>query len=125
MANNQKQELGALWKRVSKNSGNAFYTGNIRTPGGEFIEIIAFDNDRKEKDTHPDIRIYVSDNQGPRGGGYQGGNNYNNNRSNNNYQRPQNSYSRNNNAAPVQKKEDPMDKVEYPHEEIDPDDIPF
>lgn len=101
------QELGALWRKRSERTGNEFYTGDIALPGGEKVKIIAFDNDRKTKENQPDIRIYLSEDRNDRGG------------RSNNYQKPDPSPSREKAPARVET------PIEYPTEDIDPDDIPF
>ncbi len=59
MSNNQQQnELGALWKRVSAN-GNTFYTGKI-TVNGQAVDFVMFANTRKSAPNQPDWRIYES-----------------------------------------------------------------
>lgn len=104
----KKQSIGALWKKVSERTGAEYYTGDIDVPGAGTIKVVAFDNDRKENDRQPDIRIYLSED---RGGGSSGG-------SRPAYQRP---------AAPAPRREPKPQPaaIEYPTEDIDPDDIPF
>lgn len=100
------QELGALWRKTSK-SGNPFYSGDLALPGGEKIKVIAFDNDRKTKESQPDIRIYLSEDRNSGGG--------------QTYSRPA-AQSR---APQPARETTPPAAIEYPTEEIDPDDIPF
>jgi len=50
------REIGALWR---KGGDKPFYSGNL-TIGGEKVEIVIFKNKFKEKDNHPDLRIYKS-----------------------------------------------------------------
>tara|TARA_X000001036_G_scaffold437672_1_gene483560 strand:- start:5297 stop:5611 length:315 start_codon:yes stop_codon:yes gene_type:complete len=55
----KKREIGALWRRDGKNQ--KFLSGKIKI--GEFedektISIVVFSNRFKEKDIHPDFRIY-------------------------------------------------------------------
>ena len=52
------KSIGALWENESKN-GKTFLKGSIEIDGQK-IAIICFKNDLKEKDTHPDWRIFVS-----------------------------------------------------------------
>jgi len=101
----QRIELGALWKKRSERTGNEYYTGDIRTPGGDVIKVIAFDNDRKTKDSQPDIRLYLQEDRQGGGSGYQ-----------------QRSAAPSRAQAPVRETPPP---IEYPTEDIDPDDIPF
>ena len=105
------QELGALWKKRSERTGNEFYSGDLQLPGGEKVKVIAFDNDRKTKDSHPDIRIYLAEDRGGNSGGNRGG-------GSSTYQKPA-APSRSAPATPAPA------AIEYPTEEIDPDDIPF
>lgn len=117
MADNEKIELGALWKKRSERTGNEYFTGDIKTPSGDVIKVIAFTNDRKTKENHPDIRIYLQEErQG--GGGYSkpAGNNYQQNSGG--YQKP--AYNR-----PAPAPTPAPAPIEYPTEDIDPDDIPF
>ena len=104
-----RQELGALWRKTSQRTGNQFYSGDLTLPGGEKIKVIAFDNDRKTKENQPDIRIYLSEDSNSGGGSQRS----------NNYSKP----------APAPRREQAPARVEtpieYPTEDIDPDDIPF
>jgi uncharacterized protein (DUF736 family) len=112
MSDLNDRELGALWRKTSK-SGNPFYSGNLMLNGQKY-EVIAFDNDRKTKENHPDIRIYLSEDRDDRGSGsgsYQG------RQSNSRTTPPARTESRPAPAAPA--------AIEYPTEDIDPDDIPF
>ena len=54
-----KLELGALWKKTSKD-GNSFYTGLIKIDGKE-INVICFPNKAKKEDKHPDVRVYLDE----------------------------------------------------------------
>lgn len=56
-----KLEMGALWKKT--NATQSFYSGKIKIEGKEF-EIICFTNKHKTADNHPDIRIYLSQDDG-------------------------------------------------------------
>lgn len=103
------QEIGALWHKTSERTGNRYYTGDIDLPGGGKIKIIAFDNDRKEKDTQPDIRIYLNDRQQGDGGSSQ----------RSNYSKPAQAQ-----RTPPPPRPQPA-KIEYPKDDIDPNDIPF
>lgn len=51
-----EREIGALWR---KGADRPFYSGTIRI-GEEKFEIVIFPNKYKEKDNHPDLRIYKS-----------------------------------------------------------------
>ena len=62
-----KKELGCLWRRESKN-GEKYLTGVLSAEklsallaSGEDVQIICFTNKQKQKDTHPDLRIYISE----------------------------------------------------------------
>lgn len=65
-----KKELGALWKRVSQGSQEKYLSGvlNLKNLGDGFpdkdVPVIVFSNKRKNKDTHPDLRIYLSEKTG-------------------------------------------------------------
>lgn len=50
------QRIGALWKKTAKQTGQTFYSGTIDTIFGK-ISISVFKNDKKEKDSHPDLNI--------------------------------------------------------------------
>lgn len=110
------QELGAMWKKTSQRTGATYYTGDIDVPGGGTIKIIAFDNDRKEKETQPDIRIYLDEKepQGSGGGRSESGRG-------GSYQRPA---APNRAPAPATPPAAPA-AIQYPEEDINPDDIPF
>lgn len=57
------KEIGCLWKRVSA-KGEDYLTGiiNLKVEGfDKDVQIIGFSNKRKMKDTHPDVRLYISD----------------------------------------------------------------
>lgn len=59
-----KKELGVLWKKESKASGQKYLTGtiNLKELGfDEDVPVIVFSNKNKQKDTHPDLRIYLSE----------------------------------------------------------------
>jgi uncharacterized protein (DUF736 family) len=57
-----RKDIGALWIRQSK-KGEAFLSGVIEL-NGQKIEIIAFQN-RKEREKHPDWKIYLSERRDP------------------------------------------------------------
>ena len=59
----QNEELGALWKRTSRNNMN-YLGGHIivtQPDGTEKTEkVVVFSNQHKQKDNQPDYRVYVS-----------------------------------------------------------------
>lgn len=64
--NNQKgksqNELGALWKKKSKN-GMAFLSGYVKVDDlglEKEIKVVVFANNKKANDKAPDYRIYIS-----------------------------------------------------------------
>lgn len=65
----QAKELGVLWKRVKQGTNDAYLTGTLNIkklidqgidPSAD-IALVIFPNKSKKKDTHPDLRIYVSE----------------------------------------------------------------
>jgi uncharacterized protein (DUF736 family) len=60
--NNDNEELGALWKRTARNSGQTYLAGHLK--GGEFwdegIKVVVFSNKNKTNERAPDFRIYKS-----------------------------------------------------------------
>jgi uncharacterized protein (DUF736 family) len=61
----KKKELGCAWKRES-NKGESYISGTLNLkniPGfpDQDVAFIGFKNKDKQKDTHPDIRIYISE----------------------------------------------------------------
>lgn len=52
-------KIGALWKKKAKDSGKIFYSGEIDIIFMK-IPITVFVNDKKEKDSHPDLNIIYS-----------------------------------------------------------------
>jgi len=63
-SNWDKKELGCLWRREAKGSKEKYLTGviNLKVLGfDKDVQVIGFSNKRKTKDTHPDIRIYISE----------------------------------------------------------------
>lgn len=114
MTQDRKQSIGALWRKTSK-AGNPFYSGEI-TLGGETVKLVAFDNDRKEKETHPDIRIYISEPLGE----------HQNRRSEeDNAQGLADLPNRGLRSGYMRAPTAPPTRIEYPKDDIDPDDIPF
>jgi uncharacterized protein (DUF736 family) len=63
-------QIGSLWKSEDKN-GNDMFSGKVNVPTGVIIDdtcrIVAFANDRKEAENHPDFHIFVSKDE-PRNG---------------------------------------------------------
>jgi uncharacterized protein (DUF736 family) len=60
----KKQELGALWKRESKN-GEKYLTGTLKIKEalavGQEVQVIIFGNKSKKADNQPDFNVYVSE----------------------------------------------------------------
>lgn len=54
----QLSEIGALWKRTSKTTGEEYLSGTIQI-GGKAIEVKVFKNKHKKAENHPDHRIMV------------------------------------------------------------------
>lgn len=60
----QNKEVGVLWKREKKSNGEKFLTGKLDLKNigiDQVVDIVVFQNKKKEKDTHPDLRIYKSE----------------------------------------------------------------
>jgi len=60
----QAKELGVLWKRIKQGTKEAYLTGTINLKALGFdqdVPVIIFTNKRKQKETHPDLRIYISE----------------------------------------------------------------
>lgn len=59
---NAQVEIGALWKKSGQTQ--KFLSGTIKRSaipaGTDDIQIVVFSNKFKEKDSHPDLRIYIS-----------------------------------------------------------------
>ena len=57
-----EREVGALWKKQS--STQKFLSGHIKVDDGmggeEVLQVVIFNNKHKQKDNHPDFRIYKS-----------------------------------------------------------------
>ena len=64
-----EKELGCLWRREKQATKEKYLTGvldaeklrKLLTASKEDIQVIVFTNKRKQKDTHPDLRIYLSE----------------------------------------------------------------
>jgi uncharacterized protein (DUF736 family) len=58
------REVGALWKRESRNSGQKYLAGHVRYDelGTEkTLKVVVFSNrNKKDGDKTPDFRVYVS-----------------------------------------------------------------
>jgi len=57
--NKNQNELGALWKKKSKN-GISFLSGYIVDHDGSRTDIVVFANGNKKNEKAPDYRLYVS-----------------------------------------------------------------
>jgi len=59
---NNNEELGALWKRQARSSGQTYLAGHLK--GGEFgdegVKVVVFSNKNKTNERAPDFRIYKS-----------------------------------------------------------------
>ena len=59
----KKREVGALWKKES--ATQKYFSGHIKVDDGmgseELLKVVIFKNNYKEKDNHPDFRIYTVD----------------------------------------------------------------
>jgi hypothetical protein len=53
-----EKSIGALWEKIST-KGNKFWSGNVEIDGVK-TPIVAFQNTRKLKETHPDINIFLA-----------------------------------------------------------------
>ena len=58
----QERELGALWKKES--ATQKYLSGHVKIDDGmggeDTLQLIIFANKHKQKDNHPDFRIYKS-----------------------------------------------------------------
>lgn len=64
--NNDNVEIGALWKKQGKSQKFLSGTINLKAIGyDKDVPVIIFSNKFKQKDSHPDLRIYLSK---PKGG---------------------------------------------------------
>lgn len=59
--NNNNQELGALWKKESKNGGQKYLAGHIVVEDDMGVEkkvkVVVFANREKKNERYPDFRI--------------------------------------------------------------------
>jgi len=59
----KKREVGALWKKES--ATQKYFSGHIKVDDGmggdELLKVVIFKNNYKEKDNHPDFRVYTVD----------------------------------------------------------------
>ena len=53
--NNDNQELGALWKKESKNGGQKYLAGHIIVE--KKVKVVVFANREKKNERYPDFRI--------------------------------------------------------------------
>lgn len=59
--NNDNVEIGALWKKQGKSQKFLSGTINLKAIGyDKDVPVIVFSNKFKQKDSHPDLRIYLS-----------------------------------------------------------------
>lgn len=59
--NNDNVEIGALWKKQGKSQKFLSGTINLKSIGyDKDVPVIVFTNKFKQKDSHPDLRIYLS-----------------------------------------------------------------
>lgn len=59
--NNDNIEIGALWKKQGKSQKFLSGTINLKSIGyDKDVPVIVFTNKFKQKDSHPDLRIYLS-----------------------------------------------------------------
>jgi len=57
--NKNENELGALWKKKSKN-GMSFLSGYIVDHDGARTDVVVFANSNKKNEKAPDYRLYIS-----------------------------------------------------------------
>lgn len=59
--NNDNVEIGALWKKQGKSQKFLSGTINLKAVGyDKDVPVVVFSNKFKQKDSHPDLRIYLS-----------------------------------------------------------------
>lgn len=64
-----EKELGCLWRRETQKTKEKYLTGVLKrdklmkllAASNEDVQVVCFSNKKKEKDTHPDFRIYLSE----------------------------------------------------------------
>ena len=59
--NNKNEELGALWKRESKNGQTKYLAGTLKLDVGgqeQTVKVVVFSNDKRGNDKAPDYRMY-------------------------------------------------------------------
>ncbi len=64
-----EKELGCLWRREKSSTKEKYLTGVLNAKklralldkSDEDIQLVCFTNKNKSKDTHPDLRIYLSE----------------------------------------------------------------
>jgi len=60
-ANNKNEELGALWKRESKNGNTKYLAGTMKLNVNgqeETVKVVVFSNDKRGNEKAPDYRVY-------------------------------------------------------------------
>jgi uncharacterized protein (DUF736 family) len=65
----ENKEIGALWRREKQSTKEKYLVGTLNLKPLGFdkdVPVIVFTNKRKNKDTHPDLRVYLSE---PKTGG--------------------------------------------------------
>ena len=59
---NKNKELGALWKRKSRNGGQTYLAGHVVSENefGEEVKtrVVVFSNSNKKSENSPDFRVY-------------------------------------------------------------------
>ena len=64
----KKRECGALWKKES--TTQKYFSGHVKVDDGmggeDLLKVVVFKNNYKEKDNHPDFRIYTVDDAAPK-----------------------------------------------------------
>jgi uncharacterized protein (DUF736 family) len=61
-SDNKNEEIGALWKRTSRNN-MTYLAGHVKVDelGMEkTVKVVVFSNQNKQKDNQPDYRVYIS-----------------------------------------------------------------
>ncbi len=53
------KKLGVLW--LKEKEGKKYFTGNIEVSYKETIPLVVFKNEKKEKESHPDYIVYLSE----------------------------------------------------------------